>query len=158
MKAWPYYNTREREKERKCVTGVKEWDISQWTEYIRSGVVSCRHMACRVDKCLPSTGHHLPDTMDVLNGVTDFSPELLLVKHNLKEKERLHNRDLPLYLCGIYRVSRELVGTCYLKIKVVFPDIQTNFISSKADKTKCSVETRHLPWPARRGSAHGKFG
>lgn len=72
--------------------------------------------------------------MDVLNGVTDFSPELLLVKHNLKEKERLHKRDLPLHLCGIYRVSRELVGTCYLKIKVVFPDIQTNFISSKADK------------------------
>lgn len=63
--------------------------------------LSCRHMACRLDNRLPPTGHHLPDTMDVLNGVTDFSPELLLVKHNLKEKERLHNRDLPLHLCSI---------------------------------------------------------
>lgn len=63
--------------------------------------LSCHYMACRVDKRLQSMEHHLPDTMDVLNGVTDFSPELLLIKHNLKEKERLHNRDLPLHPCGI---------------------------------------------------------
>lgn len=29
---------------------------------------------------------HLPDSMDVLDGVTDFSPQLLLVEHNLKDR------------------------------------------------------------------------
>lgn len=82
--------------------------------------LSCQRKACRVDKRLPSMGHYLPDTMDVLNGVTDFSPELLLIKNNLKEKERLHNRDLPLHLCGI-QLLWELAVTCYLKI-IVFAE------------------------------------
>lgn len=32
---------------------------------------------------------HLPDTMDILNCMTDFSPQLLLIKHNLGKRDEI---------------------------------------------------------------------
>lgn len=32
---------------------------------------------------------HLPDTMDILDCMTDFSPQLLLIKHNLGKRDEM---------------------------------------------------------------------
>lgn len=40
---------------------------------------------------------HLPDTVDVLDGVTDFSPQLLLVKHNLVERGEVGGFDVSIF-------------------------------------------------------------
>lgn len=32
---------------------------------------------------------HLPDTMDILDCMTDFSPQLLLIKHNLGRRDEM---------------------------------------------------------------------
>lgn len=32
---------------------------------------------------------HLPDTMDVLDCMTDFPPQLLLIKHNLGKRDEM---------------------------------------------------------------------